>query len=115
MVEKKECWQRSTMCHLSTHSGSLETIPQDMEVRPSLTVTTVAPVFSAPTTSSRTISPMKKGVACKHKHTRNHDSAGLKTVKTCHFRALALLPTVVCSSNICLGRPAKSLQHFHVL
>lgn len=47
----------------STHSGSLETIPADRELMPSLMVAAGAPVFSTLPSSSSSIRPMKKGVA----------------------------------------------------
>lgn len=59
--------RRVKACRVLTHSGSLETIPAAMEVTPSLMVTTERPVFRRPTASSSTISPTKKGVACRHK------------------------------------------------
>lgn len=103
------------MSRLNTHRGSLEIIPADMEVRPSLTVTTGAPVFfSEPTTNSSTISPIKKGVACRH----THKESWFSTVTKCQNISVSsplLLLAVVLSLNICLGRWAKSLQHFHVL
>lgn len=46
-----------------THSGSLETIPADREMMPSLTVTAGAPVFSTLASSSSSIRPTKTGVA----------------------------------------------------
>lgn len=77
-----------TVPSLNTHSGSLEIIPADMEVSPSLMVITGAPVFSTPTSSSSNISPTKTGVAYTHTqtHTGNHDSALLQTVKTSLFQ-----------------------------
>lgn len=107
----------------NTHIGSLETIPADMEVSPSLMVTTGPPVFSTPTTSSRTISPMKNGVAFMHiwrkKSITDTDiQSWLSTVERYENTTVSspLLPlAVVSSTSICFGGRAKSSQDFHVL
>lgn len=78
-------------------------------------VTTEPPVFSVPRTSSSTISPTKKGVACTHTHT--HTESWFSTVTNCENTTVSsplLLLAVVSSSSICLGRRAESLQDFHV-
>lgn len=95
---------------LNTHSGSLETIPADREVIPSLIVITGAPVFRKPTTSSRVISPTKKGVACTD--TKSWFSSVANHENTTVPSPLLPLPVVL---SICFGRWAKSLQDFHVL
>lgn len=90
--------------YLKTHSGSLEIIPEDMEVMPSLMVKTGAPVFRTPTTSSSVISNKKKGLACRH---TNREGIMIQ-----HWYKLFLIPfkpnvaflTVLLFLNICLGR-----------
>lgn len=81
----------SNMLCPHTHIGSLEIIPADMEVMPSLMVTSVAPVFSTPTSSSSIISPIKKGVAWSH--TIRHPQAALFKL----FRYVHSKPCFACS------------------
>lgn len=72
---------------MTTHKGSLETIPIDKEVIPSLMGTTNSPDFRRPTSTSRRIRPAKKGVACtqkkknrnKHRHKERERECKMKT------------------------------------
>lgn len=69
-----------------TYSGSLEIIPAEREVRPSLSVTTGRSVISAPTTSSSSISPTKNGVACEQKANDMHTQSRHSSSRTTPFQ-----------------------------